>query len=123
MKLKIENMKQTPFTSKDGKNLTRVHILSGGKIYSALLGQWNKNWAVGQEIEVEVGEPRTYNNKTEYPLVAPKSQSAQAADAKIVEILENTRKILEVVSKLTPPVMVPAAFEDVPTPTDEDIPF
>jgi hypothetical protein len=95
MKLKIENMKKEPFTSKSGTDLVRVSILSGGKVYTCLEGQWNKAWAIGQEIDVQV-EESTYNGKPQYKLVAPKK-----SDPYMEEILNNTRKILALLSGLT----------------------
>lgn len=97
MKLKIENLKKEPFKSKAGADFVRVSVLSGGQTYTCLEGKWNQAWAIGQEIDVEVKED-TYNGKIQFKLVAPQ-RDAPASDARIGEILENTRIILKMLTE------------------------
>ena len=94
MKLKIENLKKEPFTSKkDGKSYVRVSVLSDGKIYTCLEGKWNQSWAVGQEIDVDAVEDN-FNGKTTWKIKAPQMQN----NPMLGEILENTKVIIKILT-------------------------
>lgn len=100
MKIKIENLKKEPFTSKkDGKNYVRVSILSAGKVYTCLEGKWNQEWAIGQEIDVDAVEDN-YNGKITWKIKAP---AQMQNNPKLDEILENTRIIIKMLTQAPTP--------------------
>lgn len=53
MKLKIEKLDTKQVQTARGE-ATKVGVFSGGKWYSCFGGQWNSNWQVGMEIDVEI---------------------------------------------------------------------
>ncbi len=126
MQLKIEKMKKESFQAKTGKQYNRVKIMSGGRVYSCLEGFWNKDWKIGDTIDVEF-EAKTFKGQTEYQIQAPQRVGGNNSNPKIDEILDLCKKILEAVSNKGTEVTVDFE-EQVPASEgnpifDEEIPF
>jgi hypothetical protein len=122
MRIKIENLKKEPFTSKDGRAFVRVCVLSSGVIYTCLEGAWNKSWAIGQEIDAEVTQ-ETFKGRVQNKIVAPKKDfggggNNQAILEKIYLILVEIRD-----GMAKPRAMIPAFDDQTPAPTMEETGF
>ncbi len=98
MKLKIEKLDTKQIQTARGE-ATKVGVFSGGKWYSCFGGQWNSNWQVGMEIDVEVEhkpgrEPGQVYNNIKAPQrsfgALPSLDEVNAKLDKIIALLQNS---------------------------------
>ena len=99
MKLKIEKLDTKQIQTARGE-ATKVGVFSGGKWYSCFGGQWNSNWQVGMEIDVEVEhkpgkEPGQVYNNIKAPQrsfgTLPSLDEVNAKLDKIISLLQNSQ--------------------------------
>lgn len=102
MKLKIEKLDTKQVQTARGE-ATKVGVFSGGKWYSCFGGQWNSNWQVGMEIDVEIEhkpgkEPgQVYNNiKAPQRSVAGSNGASPGTDLLLIEMNKKLDTILSI---------------------------
>lgn len=104
MKLKIEKLDTKQIQTARGE-ATKVGVFSGGKWYSCFGGQWNSNWQVGMEIDVEVEhkpgrEPGQVYNNIKAPQRSfgslPSLDEVNAKLDKIIALLQNSQNSDEI---------------------------
>jgi hypothetical protein len=116
MKIKIEKISKRDGTTKDGRPYVQLGVFSNGKWASAFQGDWNENWKVGDEIDVEIEENGKYRN-----IKAPKKSNSDSQSSEVLKVVIETRNLVqECFSLLKAMKATPTHPDDLP-PFDDNI--
>lgn len=111
-----------PLVSKQGKPYTRLSVKAkeyGDKYISGFAGDWNASWKTGDVVACEIKPNGEYLNLEKPSPLADFAKTIMALSVRVGKIESR----VEMLEKRPDNIPVIQDSEDVPPPTDKDMPF